>query len=99
MQKNEISLMPAKVETDPIHYLSLSSLTTYLSQKTFIATLSSFYSSMLDEEVTPWQTVYYLYAQVFGLCALMPFAIGLGWRFCFMLIFCWAVGKTRKHHA
>lgn len=99
MQKNELSLMPQKVEAYPTQWLTLSSLTTYLSKKGFVATLSSLYSSMLGEEVTPRQTVYYLYAQVSGLCALLPLAMGHGWRFCFVLIFCWAVSKTFKHSA
>lgn len=96
MQKDELTLSPRKVEMNPLTWLSIASLTTFLAQLPLTARLAELYGWLLDEKVTTRQAVHFFYAQLTGIFVLLPVAIPLGWRACFLLLFCWAVGKTRE---
>lgn len=97
MQKDELTLTPQKVEMNPLTWLSLTSLTSYLAQLPLTARLAELYGWLLDEKVTTVQAVNFFYAQLTGLLVLLPVPFSPGWRACFLLLFCWTVGRARKN--
>lgn len=77
MQKTDLALRSA---TNNFRSLPSTSITERLSHITAVRRLSALYSELLDMQVTPVQAVYYIYAVICGVCALVPFTIELGWR-------------------
>lgn len=96
MQKNELTLRAAKAETSFTLRLSLAALTATLELQPLFHRLAKLYSEMLDDEVTALQAVYYFYAQIMALLTLLPVTMNLGWRACFLTLFCVAVSKANK---
>lgn len=96
MQKNDLSITTTEMEKDFFNLLSPKSITLRLAKKPVFHALSRLYSSLLNEKVTPQQAVYFGYAQLSGLGMLLPYSINLGWRVCFLLIFCHTASKAWK---
>lgn len=96
MQKDELTLTPQGVEMNPLSWLSLTRLTLFLAQLPLMESLAELYGWLLNEKVSATQAVYYFYAQLTAFLVLFPVAMPHGWRACFLLLFCLAVGKTRK---
>ena len=97
MEKNDLTL-PAQRPATAAHAPGLlSRLNAWLVQTTLIAKLAAFYSFWLEEEVTPQQATAYLYAQLAAMGFFLPFAIGLGWRACFAVLFglAWKRAQTK----
>ena len=97
MEKNDLTLSarrPAAAAQAPD---ILSRLNAWLAQTTPIAKLAAFYSYWLEDEVTPQQATAYLYAQLAAMGFFLPFAIGLGWRACFAVLFglAWKRAQTK----
>ena len=97
MEKNDLTLSarrPAAAAQAPD---ILSRLNAWLAQTTLIAKLAAFYSYWLEEEVAPQQGPAYLYAQLAAMGFFLPFAIGLGWRACFAVLFglAWKRAQTK----
>ena len=96
MKKNEITLQPSKSELSLNVTLSVEPLTAWLAKTSAIQSLARFYAFWLEESVSAKRAVCFLYAQVFAVLTLLPCTLHLGWRTCFLLLFCQAVGRAFK---
>ena len=97
MEKNDLTLSARRPATAAQAPDILSRLNAWLAQTTPIVKLAAFYSYWLEEEVTPQQANAYLYAQLAAMGFFLPFAIGLGWRACFAVLFglAWKRAQTK----
>ena len=97
MEKNDLTLraQPRQAQPQALSFMTLFSL--WLEQSLPITKLAAFYSYWLEEEVTPQQATAYLYAQLAAMGFFLPFAIGLGWRACFAVLFglAWKRAQTK----
>ncbi len=76
--------------------LSLTRLTAWLMTTRLIAAAAGLYSALLGERVTLRQTVFYLYAQILAVATLAPIPWPMGWRACWLILFCLSVRETRR---
>ena len=97
MEKNDLTLSARRPATAAQAPDILSRLNAWLAPTTPIVKLAAFYSYWLEEEVTPQQATAYLYAQLAAMGFFLPFAIGLGWRACFAVLFglAWKRAQTK----
>ena len=97
MEKNDLTLSARRPAAAAQAPGLLSRLNVWLAQTTPIVKLAAFYSFWLEEEVTPQQATAYLYAQLAAMGFFLPFAIGLGWRACFAVLFglAWKRAQTK----
>lgn len=92
MQTDDKALMTRKQATT---HSQADFVTEALSRTAWIRATARFYAYLMDEEVTPLQATYYLYAQLLTLGILLPYAMGEGWRVAMLMALAWTVSKCR----
>ena len=76
----------------------LTFVTCQLAQYRVFRKVASFYTFLLDEEVSAVQAVYYFYAQLLFLGLSLPISYGGGWRMCMFILLILSVRTAMGEH-